>query len=75
MGTESKAAQNFESEAEASRLPSAHGFTGYREKLSRCHPESPLGVRDLHLPSPLPFPQFEISNLKFEISVAFELRQ
>src|ERR1700733_12151919 len=41
----------------------------------RCHPESPSGVRDLHLHlpslSPSPFLRSEVSNLKFEIAVAF----
>ena len=38
-----------------------------KKRTNRCHPESPFGVRDLHLL----FPQSEISNLKFEISSAF----
>jgi hypothetical protein len=59
------------------------GFTGRGKKPRGCHPESPLGVRDLHLhwhlhspwhchlPLHLPFLLSEISNLKFEISDAF----
>jgi hypothetical protein len=39
---------------------------------NRCHPESPLGVRDLHLPGVVfAFAFSAISNLKFEISDAF----
>ena len=26
-----------------------HGFTGRGKRRQRCHPEAPLGVRDLHL--------------------------
>ncbi len=64
---------------------SGQGFTGRGKKPDGCHPESPLGVRDLHshcylrwyspwhcrLPFHLPFLPSEISNLKFEIYDAF----
>jgi hypothetical protein len=46
-----------------------------KKKPHGCHPESPSGLRDLHLHCyrhlHWPFLPSEISNLKFEISVAF----
>ena len=87
-----KQARRYASDADASKSLSPRAYSICEKKPKCCHPESPLGVRDPHLPSPLPlrvphapylrvgllnfplplpFPQSEISNLKFEISVAF----
>jgi len=52
-----------------------YGFTGRGKTRQRCHPESPSGVRDLHLNWHwqlnwhLPFLPSEISNLKFPMAL------